>query len=72
MRVSPASVSPVAGADAQFTVPAAEIVQIRDHHQGFLLIRDSQNREGWIPAANAMRVIPPEEPRSGQVIGGSG
>jgi len=72
MRVSPASVSPVAGADAQFTVPAAEIVQIRDHHQGFLLIRDSQNREGWIPAANAMRVIPAEEPRSGQVIGGSG
>jgi len=65
MRASPASASPVDGAEPQFTVPAAEIVHIRDQHQRFLLIQDSQDREGWILGANVTRVIPPQEPPSG-------
>jgi len=65
MQGSPASASPVGGAEPQFTVPAAEIVHIRDQHQGFLLIQDSQDREGWILGANVTRVIPRQAPRSG-------
>jgi len=65
MQASPASASPVVGAEPQFTVPAAEIVHIRDQHQGFLLIQDLHDRQGWILGANVTRVIPPQGPRSG-------
>jgi hypothetical protein len=63
MQASPAGASPVAGAEPQFTVPAAEVIHIRDQHQGFLLIKDSQNREGWIPRSNVRPVIPEQERR---------
>jgi hypothetical protein len=63
MQASPASASPVVGAEPQFTVPAAEVIHIRDQHQGFLLIKDSQNREGWIPRSNVTPVIPEQERR---------
>jgi hypothetical protein len=58
MQASPAGASPVLDAESQFTFPAAEVVHIRDHHAGFLLIEDSQHREGWVPEANVTSVIP--------------
>jgi hypothetical protein len=61
MQSSPACASPVAGADPQFTVPAAEVVHMRDQHGGFVLITDSQNREGWLPRSNVTPIIPAQE-----------
>jgi hypothetical protein len=64
MQASPASASPVVGAEPQFTVPAAEVVHIRDRHQGFVLVQDSHDRKGWILRENVTPVIPA---RSGAV-----
>ncbi len=67
MQAAPASASPVVGTEPQFTVPAAEVIHIRDQHQGFLLIQDPQNREGWIPRSNVIPVIPAQERLGGTV-----
>jgi hypothetical protein len=58
MQASPASASPIVGAEPLFTVPQADIVGVRDAHGEFALIRDSQQREGWIARGNLMPVIP--------------
>ena len=58
LRETPASVSPVAGADALFQVPAASMVHVVDRHGGFELIRDSKGREGWVAAADVAAVVP--------------
>ncbi|MGD0503399.1 MAG: hypothetical protein ABSD02_11710 [Steroidobacteraceae bacterium] len=64
LRAAPASVSPVAGADALFQVPAAAAVRVLERHAGFELIRDSQGREGWVAATELAAVIPgPNDPR---------
>jgi hypothetical protein len=58
LRQAPASVSPVAGADPLFQVPAAGTVRVLDRHAGYRLIRDSQGREGWVAATDLAAVIP--------------
>jgi hypothetical protein len=58
LRQAPASVSPVAGADPLFQVPAAAAVRVLDRHGSFELIRDSQGREGWVAAADFAAVVP--------------
>jgi hypothetical protein len=58
LRQASASVSPVAGADPLFQVPAAAEVRVLDRHAGFRLIRDSQGREGWVAANDLAAVIP--------------
>jgi hypothetical protein len=58
LRQAPASVSPVAGADPLFQVPAADTVRVLDRHGGFELIRDSQGREGWVAASDLAAVVP--------------
>ncbi len=58
VRQAPASVSPVAGADALFQVPAAAAVRVIDRHAGFELIRDSRGREGWVAATDLAAVVP--------------
>ena len=58
LRQAPASVSPVAGADPLFEVPAADTVRVLDRHGGFELIRDSQGREGWVAATDLAAVVP--------------
>jgi hypothetical protein len=58
LRPAPAGVSPIAGADAIFQVPAAAAVRVIDRHGGFELIRDSQGREGWVAATDLAAVIP--------------
>jgi hypothetical protein len=55
---APAGVSPIAGADPLFTIPAAASVQVLDRHGGFELIRDTQGREGWVAASDLAAVIP--------------
>jgi hypothetical protein len=58
MQPSPASASPIQGADPLFTVPQADVVGVRDEHAGFALIRDSQGREGWVASSNLTAIIP--------------
>jgi hypothetical protein len=58
LRQAPASVSPIAGADPLFSIPAAASVQVLDRHGGFELIRDAQGREGWVAASDLAAVIP--------------
>ena len=58
LRQAPASVSPVAGADPLFQVPAAASVRVLDRHGDFELIRDSQGREGWVAGTDFAPVIP--------------
>ena len=58
---TPARASPAAGAEPLFTVPLADVVSVRDEHQGFVLIIDSQGREGWVAGADLRAVIPRPE-----------
>jgi len=58
MQSSPASASPIAGAEPLFTVPQAEVVSVRDQHGEFALIRDPSGREGWVARANLTPIIP--------------
>jgi hypothetical protein len=58
LRLAPASVSPIAGADPLFNIPAAATVRVLDRHGGFALVRDSQGREGWVAATDLAAVIP--------------
>jgi hypothetical protein len=65
MFATPASASPIAGGEALFTVPLADVVSVRDKHGGFDLITDSQGREGWVAAGDLQPVIPPRVPVRG-------
>jgi hypothetical protein len=58
LRLAPASVSPIAGADPLFNVPAATTVRVLDRHGDFALVRDAQGREGWVAKADLAAVIP--------------
>jgi hypothetical protein len=58
LQPAPASVSPVAGADPLFTIPAATTVRLLDRHGDFELIRDSQGHEGWVASGDLAAVIP--------------
>ncbi len=57
LQPAPAGVSPVAGADPLFTIPAAATVRLLDRHGDFELIRDSQGHEGWVAARDLAAVI---------------
>ncbi len=61
MAASSASASPTSGADPLFSVSPAEVVSMRDEHQGFALIRDAKGREGWVARAELAPVIPRSE-----------
>jgi hypothetical protein len=56
---APAGAAPIVGASPLFTVPAAEVVRVREEHQGFALIRDSKGREGWVARTDLAPVFPP-------------
>lgn len=58
LRQASASVSPVAGADTLFTIPAAATVRRLDRHGDFELIRDSRGHEGWVASSDLAAVIP--------------
>jgi hypothetical protein len=62
MFATPAGAAPISGGDTLFTVPLADVVNVRDEHGGFDLITDSQGREGWVAAGDLQPVIPPRVP----------
>jgi hypothetical protein len=65
MAATPARISPTSADEPIFTVPLADIVSVRDEHQGFVLIRDSQGREGWVARGDLAPVIPGPEGTTG-------
>jgi hypothetical protein len=65
MATTPARTSPTSAVEPLFTVPLADVVNVRDEHQGFALIRDTQGREGWVARKDLAPVIPrPDRPTS--------
>jgi hypothetical protein len=67
MRATTAGASPIPGAEPLYTVPQASVVSVRDKHQGFVLILDSQGREGWVAGADLTMVVSGQEPLHGSV-----
>jgi len=61
MFATPASASPISGAEPLFTVPLADVVSVEDTHAGFELIIDSRGRKGWVASRDLQPVIPPSE-----------
>lgn len=60
MQSASACASPIANAEALFTIPPASVVQIQDEHGSFTLIRDSHGNMGWVPRNMLTPVIIPE------------
>ena len=58
MAATPARTSPTSAVEPLFTVSLADVVNVRDEHQGFALIRDTQGREGWVARRDLAPVIP--------------
>jgi hypothetical protein len=58
MAATPARTSPTSAVEPLFTAPLADVVNVRDEHQGFALIRDTQGREGWVARRDLAPVIP--------------
>jgi hypothetical protein len=58
MFATPASASPITGAEPLFTAPLADVVRVRDEHGAFDLITDSHGREGWVAASDLQPVLP--------------
>jgi hypothetical protein len=58
MQTSPADAAPISCGEPLFAVPQADIVHVRDEHQGFVLIRDSEGREGWVARTDLTSIIP--------------
>lgn len=64
MAATPARTSPTSAVEPLFTVPLADVVTVQDEHQGFMLVRDTQGREGWVASTDLASVIPgSDEPR---------
>ncbi|HEY1814712.1 MAG TPA: tetratricopeptide repeat protein [Kofleriaceae bacterium] len=59
-----ARISPFAQAEAAFTAPAGETVQIQRRHGDFVYVRDG-DRSGWLPRTTVERVIPHDRRTSG-------
>jgi hypothetical protein len=58
MAATPARTSPASAVEPLFTVSLADGVHVRDRHEGFALIRDTQGREGWVESKDLAPVIP--------------
>jgi hypothetical protein len=58
LDTSPATGSPVSNGAPLFTVSHADVVRVRDQHQGFLLVTDSQGRQGWVAGTHLEAVVP--------------
>ena len=60
MNPAGARASPVGSGDPLFTLPAGELVHVRDEHLGYLLVRDGLGHEGWVARDNFAPVVPPD------------
>ena len=65
MAATPARTSPTSAVEPLFTVPLADVVKVRDQHQGFALIRDTRGREGWVASRDLAPVIPSPDTLTG-------
>jgi hypothetical protein len=54
----PVRVSPALTEETLFTLPEAEIVSVRDEHDGFMLIETRTARTGWVPSGNLAPIVP--------------
>jgi hypothetical protein len=55
---APVRVAPAPMGDSLFALREAELVRIEAEHEGFLLVRTSSARTGWVAAANLARIVP--------------
>ncbi len=58
LNTAPATGSPVSNGAPLFTVIKADVVHAHEQHQGYLLITDSQGRQGWVARAHLAAVVP--------------
>jgi len=54
----PVRVSPTLIEEPLFSLAEAEIVNVRDEHDGFMLIKNQLGRTGWAPSANLALIVP--------------
>ena len=55
---APVRVSPVPIEEALFELPEGTIVSTGAEHDGFVLVRTSAGRTGWVPGANLAAIVP--------------
>jgi hypothetical protein len=55
---APVRVSPVPIEEALFELPEGTIISTGAGHDGFVLVRTSAGRTGWVPAANLAAIVP--------------
>jgi hypothetical protein len=64
LDTAPATGSPVSNGAPLFTVSQADVVHAREQHQGFLLVTDSQGRQGWVANTHLAAVVAQSGPGS--------
>jgi hypothetical protein len=57
-HAAPVRVSPVPIEEPLFVLPEASVVSMSAEHDGFVLIRASSGRTGWVPGADLVSVVP--------------
>jgi hypothetical protein len=57
-RAAPVRVSPVPIEEPLFVLPEAAVVSMSAEHDGFVLVRASSGRAGWVSSANLVPIIP--------------
>ena len=55
---SSAVASPIGAAQPLFAIPRAEVVTIHDRYANYILVRDEENREGWVDKSALTPIIP--------------
>ncbi len=55
---APVRVSPVPIEEALFELPEGTIINTGAEHDGFVLVRTSTGRTGWVPASNLAAIVP--------------
>jgi hypothetical protein len=58
MRDSLVAASPIGAAQPLFSIPRAEVVTIHDRYGNYILVRDEENREGWVDKGALTPIIP--------------
>jgi hypothetical protein len=57
-QAAPVRVSPVTIGEPLFVLPEAAVVRMSAEHDGFVLVRASSGRSGWVPSANLAPIVP--------------